>query len=108
MKKTLLVMGSEISRTLQRKAFTIFGFGMPILMGIVVLVLGFVNRDAGTAVLPTEPETPAVVEQVREGYVDEGGLIKVLPSSIPPDWLTEYGDQITAQAALEDGEISAF
>ena len=108
MNKTLLVMVSEIGRTLRRKAFTIFAFGMPILMGIVVLVVTIVNRDAGTAMLPTEAETPAVAEQVREGYVDEGGLIELLPSGIPSGWLTEYGDQATAQVALEDGEISAF
>ena len=108
MKKTLLVMVSEIGRTLRRKAFTIFSLGLPILMGIVVLVLGFVNRDAGAATLPTEPETPALKEQVGEGYVDEGELIEVLPDGIPSGWLTEYADQTAAQAALDEGEISAF
>ena len=108
MNKTFLVMVSEIGRTLRRKAFTIFALGLPILMGIVVLVLGFVNRDAGAATLPPEPETPAIEEQVGEGYVDEGGLIEVIPEGIPSGWLTDYADQTAAQAALDDGDISAF
>lgn len=108
MNKTILVMASEIRTTLRRKSFTLFAFGLPLVLGIVVLIVAAVNRDAATALIPNETETPAVVEQVGEGYVDQGGLISTLPSDIPSDWLTEYPDEAAAQAALEAEEISAY
>ncbi len=108
MNKTILVMASEIRTTLRRKSFTLFAFGLPLVLGIVVLIVAAVNRDAATALIPNETETPAVVEQVGEGYVDHGGLISTLPSDIPSDWLTEYPDEAAAQAALEAEEISAY
>jgi len=108
MNKTLLVMASEISRTLQRKAFTIFAFVVPILLGIVVLVVMVINRDAGTAPPPSEQEAPAPAEQTGEGYVDQGGLIRMLPPDTPSDWLIEYRDEMAAQAALEAQEISGY
>jgi len=108
MNKTMLVMASEIRTTLRRKSFTLFAFGLPLVLGIVVLIVAAVNRDAATALIANETETPAVVEQVGEGYVDQGGLISTLPSDIPSDWLTEYPDEAAAQAALEAEEISAY
>ncbi len=108
MNKTILVMASEIRTTLRRKSFTLFAFGLPLVLGIVVLIVAAVNRDAATALIPNETETPAVVEQVGEGYVDQGSLISTLPSDIPSDWLTEYPDEAAAQAALEAEEISAY
>jgi len=108
MNKTILVMASEIRTTLRRKPFTLFAFGLPLVLGIVVLIVAAVNRDAATALIPNETETPAVVEQVGEGYVDQGGLISTLPSDIPSDWLTEYPDEAAAQAALEAEDISAY
>jgi ABC-2 type transport system permease protein len=108
MNKMILVMASEIRTTLRRKSFTLFAFGLPLVLGIVVLIVAAVNRDAATALIANETETPAVVEQVGEGYVDQGGLISTLPSDIPSDWLTEYPDEAAAQAALEAEEISAY
>ncbi len=108
MNKTILVMASEIRTTLRRKSFTLFAFGLPLVLGIVVLIVAAVNRDAATALIANETETPAVVEQVGEGYVDQGGLISTLPSDIPSDWLTEYPDEAAAQAVLEAEEISAY
>lgn len=108
MNKTLLVMASEIRTTLRRKSFTLFAFGLPLVLGIVVLIVAAVNRDAAAALIANETETPPVVEQVGEGYVDQGGLISTLPSDTPSDWLTEYPDEAAAQAALETEEISAY
>ena len=48
MNKTMLVMVQEIRATLRRKMFILFGFVLPILMGIISLVLIIVNDDVFT------------------------------------------------------------
>lgn len=108
MNKIFLVMVSEIRATLRRKSFTIFAFGLPILMGIVVLIVVAINRNAAAAPVSSATEMPVVTEQAGEGYVDPGDLIGVLPADIPSDWLTEYPDEAAAQAALDAKEISAY
>jgi ABC-2 type transport system permease protein len=101
-------MVSEIQATLRRKSFTIMCFGLPILLGVVVLIVAAVNRDAAADLIPNESAAAAATEQAREGYVDQGGLIRVLPSNTPADWLTEYPSEAEAQAAVEAEEISAY
>jgi len=108
MNKTLLVMANEIRATLQRKSFIIIGFGIPLLIGILVLIGGAVNRDAAADLVSSPTEPPTVAEQDIEGYVDQGGLISMLPPETPTGWLTEYPSEAAAQAALESEEISAY
>jgi ABC-2 type transport system permease protein len=109
MKKTLLVMLHEIRATLGRKAFVLLAIGLPLVMGVIVLIVMAVNRDASSSpAASTGTETTNVAKQMTEGYVDEGGLIKVLPADIPSGWLTEYPDEAAAQVALEAEEIAAY
>jgi len=108
MNKTLLVMANEIRAMLQRKSFIIIGFGVPLLIGIVVLIVAAVNRDAAADLASGHTEPPTVVEQDIEGYVDQGGLISMLPPETPTGWLIEYPSEAAAQAALESEEISAY
>jgi hypothetical protein len=80
MKKTLAVMGNEIRTTLGRKTFTLMALGLPLLVGLIALVIIFINRDTGArppagAEAATASNGPEAV-----GYVDEGGLIRTLPS----------------------------
>jgi ABC-2 type transport system permease protein len=109
MKKTVLVMLNEINATLRRKAFLILGFGLPLLMGVVVLIVMAVNQDASA--VPADAAGTGgldLAEQMSEGYVDVGGLIKMLPADISSGQLTEYLDVAAAQAALEAEEIAAY
>ena len=53
MHKTLMVMVNEIRTTLSRKAFTIFAFGVPLIVGLAALVIVFINRDAGSSPNPS-------------------------------------------------------
>ncbi len=109
MKKTVLVMFHEIRATLGRKTFVLLAFGLPLLMGVIVLIVMAVNRDASSSpAASTGTEAFNAAQQMAEGYVDEGGLIKVLPADIPSGWLTEYPDEAAAQAALEAEEITAY
>jgi ABC-2 type transport system permease protein len=108
MKKTLAVMGNEIRTTLGRKTFTLMALGLPLLVGLIALVIIFINRDTGArppagAEAATASNGPEAV-----GYVDEGGLIRTLPSDVPDGSLVAYPDVATAQTALEAEEVSAY
>ena len=109
MKKIFLVMLNEINATLRRKSFIFLGFGLPLVLGIVALVVIAMNRDASSALADvTRADGIDAAEQMMEGYVDQGGLIRTLPADVPANWLTEYPDEGTAQAALEAEEITAY
>lgn len=106
MKKTLLVMRSEIRSSFQRKTFILFTFGLPIVLGIIALALILVNRDRGAEEI-SQPEPVAAVT-TRQGYVDENGLIQRLAIGVEADQLAEYPDRAAAQAALAAGEIAGY
>lgn len=109
MSKTLLVMVQEIKVTLRRKVFLLLGFGVPLLLGLVAVMVMAINRDASSALLEEPlPGTPDNSELIAEGLVDQGGLIEYLPADLPDRWLVEYPDVAAAQVALEEGEIGAF
>ncbi len=109
MKKTVLVMLNEINTTLRRKTFIVMGFGIPLVLGVIALIVMAVNRDASPAtVASTGIRGSDAARQMAEGYVDEGGLIRVLPADVPSGWLTRYPAEAAAQAALEAGEIAAY
>ncbi len=106
MKKTWMVMSYEIRATLGRKAFTLVAIGLPLLMGLVVLAVIWINRDAASEPQITV-EAATDVHQVV-GYVDPGGLIQIVPGDIPNASLLPYRDVATAQAALEAGDIDGY
>jgi len=108
MNKTILIMVQELRATLRRKTFLFFGFGLPILMGIIVLIIMIVNRDAAEASLLLAAEEITVDQLEQEGLVDEGSLVSFLPSNVPQDWLLIYQDEASAEFALEAGDISAY
>jgi ABC-2 type transport system permease protein len=105
MNKTLLVMFQEIRTTLRRKSFMFFSFGLPLLVGIIVLILIFARRNPDPVDEIEQPETEA---QLSQGYLDEGDLIKEIPEGIPPDLFVEYQDEQQARSDLEAGEITGY
>ena len=108
MKKTVLVMLHEIRTSLRRKSFVIMALGLPLALGIVAVIMMTVNRDGSTATASARARTVDAGQEMAEGYVDHGGLIRVLPDDIPAGWLTEYPDEAAAQAALEAGQIVGY
>ena len=103
MSKTWLIMKAEIRTTLGRKTFTLFAFGLPVLLGIIALAVIVVNRDGDGLAEPAEPPG-----QIAEGYVDPGKLIQALPENVPPGWLQPYADEAAALQALEAGDIEGY
>jgi hypothetical protein len=73
MSKTLLVMVQEIKATMRRKVFLLFGFGVPVLLGLVAVIVMAINRDATSeAYGENGPGSPEKSAFVTEGLVDEG------------------------------------
>jgi ABC-2 type transport system permease protein len=87
-------------------SFIIIAVGMPLLLGLIALVVGGVNRNAGSAPVPLH-ETIESVGQGPQGIVDEGDLIEMLPPDVS-DQLSAYASRAAAQAALEAGDIEGY
>jgi ABC-2 type transport system permease protein len=105
MNKTLLIMFQEIRTTIRRKSFMFFSFGLPLLVGIVVLILIFARRNPDPA---DELNRSDQGEQISQGFVDDGDLIKEMPEGMPPGMLTEFEDEGQASNALGSGEIDGY
>jgi len=107
MNKTLLVLKNEIVTLLSRTSFWLATLGIPLAGALVFSVVGWINRSAGTAAAVGQILTGP--QEVRpEGYVDLSGVIQELPETVPPGALVAFGDEASARAALEGGQISAF
>ncbi len=106
MNKTMLVLRHELVTTLRRRSYLLLAFGIPLL---AILIFGgfsiLKNDSAGDQDAPPETETS---ELEVEGYVDQSGLISVIPESVTPGHLVAYAGEEQAQQALASGEIAAY
>ena len=107
MKKTLLVIRQELINTFSRPSYLVVAIGIPLLS---VLILGGIKLiKARSGEQDTSPLTPAEEWQMEvEGYLDQSGLIQVIPEDLPEGHLISYVDEDQAQEALASGEISAY
>ncbi len=104
MKKTFLVIKTEVINTVSRPSFLIITFGLPLIAFILMNV--FTNASGGTEAIGDFFTSPVQIQDIPQGYVDEGNFIKTLPSNIDPDYLVAFPDEKTGRDALESGEIS--
>lgn len=107
MSQTLFIMANEIIATLRRKTFVLFAFGVPLVLGVIVVAAIVINRDAGADVV----EAAAAAQQARQqqvGFVDPAGLIRALPADAVEELLTEFDDEARARAALEADEVAGY
>lgn len=107
MRKTLHVIRQELITTFQRKTYIVIGFVIPVL---AVLILAGIRVVQGRSSGGDETQTKAPVEfQMEvEGYVDQSGLVRVIPKNLPQDHLISYESEEQAQRALISGEITAY
>lgn len=107
MRKTLLVLKNEIIVTVTRRSFVLITLGVPVLSILGFLILSTLNRSAPDSVSEffSAVSPPS---QKSEGYVDQPGLIQIIPASVPDGKLISFADEAAAQRALESGEISAY
>ena len=107
MNKTMLVLRHEIVTILSRPSFLFAMFGIPIIGALVFAVAGQLNKNnQAQSVLSQLVSSPQT--NLPEGYVDESGLIKEIPSSVPAGTFLLFPSEVSAQQALARGEISAY
>jgi len=107
MQKTFMIMAAEIRTSLRRKSFVIIAIVVPLLLGVVALVVGLLNRNAMESAFAEMAARPAAAV-VAAGYVDQGNLIQTIPADVPAGTLTRFADEAAAQAALRDGAIAGY
>lgn len=106
MRKTVLVLRHELVTTLARPSYLFVAFGIPLL---AVLVFAAVTIFKGSSPISgVSPGAPDPSELEIEGYVDQAGLISIIPQDIPPGHLIAYPNEEQAQRALEASEIAAY
>jgi ABC-2 type transport system permease protein len=107
MKKTLLIIRQELINTFSRPSYLVVAIGIPVL---AVLVLGAIkviqSRSGEPDTSPTSP--PEEWQMEIEGYVDQSGLIQIIPEDLPEGHLIAYENEDQAKGALASGEISAY
>lgn len=107
MKKTVTVLKNEIITLLNRPSFWLTTFGIPIFAWLIFGLVGRINQNSSTSsVISGLFSGP--VELRPEGYVDQAGLIKVIPLSIPDGALLSFADEESARAAIQQDSIVAF
>ncbi len=107
MKKTLLVIRHELRTIFSRPSFLFAIFGIPIIGALIFSVAGQLTRGSSAQNFLTQLiSSPPTVQ--AEGYIDQAGVIKSLPASVPAGILVAFPDETTARQALENGEISAY
>ncbi|HEY42798.1 MAG TPA: ABC transporter permease [Anaerolineae bacterium] len=107
MSKTLHVLRYELITTLSRRSFLLVSFGIPLLIILIFFVISIMKSDTSSTI-DVSSNTTQTIELEIEGYVDQAGLIRVIPEQIPSDHLLPYLDEEHAYRALETGEIAAF
>ena len=96
--KMIIVIQQELSNTFRRPSYLFFAFGLPL---ILVLVLAGIMIIEGRGEAQGEINTNAPVEhQIDiEGFVDQSGLIKIIPEDLPQGHLIQFQteDKCTGQ-----------
>jgi ABC-2 type transport system permease protein len=107
LRKLLLVIRHEVITTLRRRSFLFTTFGIPLISALILVGFSLLNRNSPEAVSTIfGPASPAA--GASEGYVDESGLIRSLPPSLPQGALKAYPDETEAKAAITAGAIRAY
>jgi ABC-2 type transport system permease protein len=109
MKKNFLVLKFEFVSVVTRRSFLIALVLLPVVGFLVTLVVKLIqNSPAGQETVLTlqdlfSPNTNTSIE----GYVDDAGLIKIIPENIRTQ-LIPFANEEDVRKALADNEISAF
>jgi ABC-2 type transport system permease protein len=107
MNKTLLVLRHEIITVISRPSFLFALFGIPIIAALVFTIAGRMSQGSPiSTILSRLLSNPQTVK--LEGYIDQSGIIKEVPASVPDGLLVAFPDEDSATLAMENGDISAY
>ena len=112
MNKTIMILKHEIVTLTSRFSFWFGVFGLPLIGFLAYAGVSAVNRSqGGDNASPINNVQQAFTEQEDTrpmGYVDQGGLIRLIPNGFPRQNWIDYPSQQAAMAALDHGDISEF
>jgi ABC-2 type transport system permease protein len=111
MSKTVRVLLHEIYMLVSRFSFWFGSVGVPVIAFLIYAAVGTMNQGSGTNQFVSQALSGifATEQDSRpEGYVDEGGLVQVLPPTMSPDRLVAYASESEARQALEEGTIKSI
>ncbi len=108
MNKTWLILRNEIITIFSRPSFLFALFGIPFIGATVFFIAGQLSKGSNPTqnILSQLISSPPAVQ--TEGYMDQSGIIKQIPSDVPKDVLKAFPDEAQAILALNQGEISAY
>ncbi len=107
MKKTWLILRHEILTILSRPSFLFVLFGIPFIGAMVFVVAGTISKGSSTQNILTQlvASPPSVQTQ---GYVDQSGIIKIIPPAQTDGKLVPFQNEQSAIQALQKGEIAGY
>ncbi len=96
MNKTLLILKHEVVTILSRPSFLFAAIGIPLIGTVIFFVAAQLNKGTpGENPLIRLISSPPSVQ--AEGYIDPGGLIKEIPSTVKPGTLVAFADEASAK-----------
>lgn len=108
MKKIMLVLKNEFLNVVTRKSFLLTLILIPLTSFIVLMVISGIQKrtgaDAGAAL--ENLFMPATQETI-EGFVDQSGLMEVIPPGYA-DQLLPFSSETEALAAVNSGKVTAY
>lgn len=107
MNKTWIVFKTEFINTITRRSFLIMLILVPLVPALILGGLSLIG-DEDTEDGITDISESGEATTIKEGYVDQAGIISELPNWIADDRLTAYPDVESAQEDTLSGEISGY
>lgn len=107
MKKTWLVFKSEFINTVTRRSFLLTLILVPLLPALILggIALFGGDEDSGDGGGIFQPPQP---ESLKEGFIDQAGIITTLPDWVGEERLIAYSSEEAAREATKDGEITGY
>ena len=105
MNKTLYILKNEFLVTVSRRSFLLTLILVPLVsLGITIFISN--TRNGSPSIIDQIVSSPQKVPV--EGFVDESGIIKLIPTWSEPAVLISYSDRLSASQALYSGKITGF
>jgi ABC-2 type transport system permease protein len=107
MNKMWLILKNEVITVITRPSYLLTIFGIPLGAALIFAFISYLNRDQSTSDFVTEIVSGPQEREVQ-GYIDQSGIIKTIPTSLPTDSLIAFQNEASAQAALGAGVIKSY
>ncbi len=107
MKKIWLILRHELLTILSRPSFLFVLFGIPLIGAAVFVVAGQLSKGSSAQnVLSQLVASPPSV--LTQGYIDQGGIIKIIPDVQIAGQFVSFPDEQSAIQAMHKGEIAGY